>query len=352
VKFSVLKLRNLSGRARRLSLTGYVEWVLGDLRGQAGHARGQRVRRGHRRLARAQFFNNEFPGRGSPSSMPTATTPAATRGFTCDRIEFLGRNRTLRRPAALQRTRLSGRLGAGLDPCAALQLAFELEDGESRETVFRLGLGRDLADARTLLQRFRGAAAATQALQTVHAHWHSVLGVLQVRTPDPALDVLANGWLLYQTMACRFWARSGFYQSGGAFGFRDQLQDAMALVHADPVRVRAHLLLCAAHQFPEGDVQHWWHRRWTAACARAAPRLPVAAAAVVARYLSVPRPRRCSTRPVPFVEGRPVAMDEEGYYDLPVLRGSASSLYGHCLRALARAEARGVHGLPLIGCGD
>jgi cellobiose phosphorylase len=351
VKFSVLKLRNLSGRARRLSLTGYVEWVLGDLRGkQAMHVVSEADVGSGALLAR-NAFNNDFPGRVAFFDAE-CDDPAATRAFTSDRIEFLGRNRTLRRPAALQRARLSGRLGAGLDPCAALQFGFELEDGESRETVFRLGLGRDLADARTLLQRFRGPAAATHALQTVHAHWHSVLGVLQVRTPDPALDLLANGWLLYQTMACRFWARSGFYQSGGAFGFRDQLQDAMALVHADPARVRAHLLLCAAHQFPEGDVQHWWHppldRGVRTRCSDDYLWLPL----VVARYLAVTGDHGVLDETVPFVEGRPVAMDEEGYYDLPVRSAQRETLYGHCLRALSRAEARGVHGLPLIGCGD
>jgi cellobiose phosphorylase len=351
VKFSVLRLRNLSGRRRRLSLTGYVEWVLGDLRAkQAMHVVTESDPASGAVLAR-NAYNMEFPGRIAFFDVD-GDDPNTLRSVTGDRIEFLGRNRSLKNPAALARTRLSGRLGGGLDPCAAIQVAFELEDGESRETVFRLGLGRDLGDARTLIQRFRVAGSAALSLHAVREHWRTVLGAVQVHTPDRALDVLANGWLLYQTIACRFWARSGYYQSGGAYGFRDQLQDAMAMLHADPARVRAHLLLCAAHQFPEGDVQHWWHppldRGVRTRCSDDYLWLPLA----VARYLSVTGDAAVLDETAPFVEGRPVNMDEESYYDLPVRSAQRESLYGHCLRALARAGARGQHGLPLIGCGD
>jgi cellobiose phosphorylase len=350
VKFSVLRVSNRSGRARRVSLTGYVEWVLGDLRPkQAMHVVTEADTATGALLAR-NAFNMEFPDR--VAFFDVDADEPGSRSATGDRLEFLGRNRGLRNPAALGRARLSGRLGAGMDPCGALQVGFELEDGESRETVFRLGLGRNLGDARTLLQRFRGPAAATQALQTVHAHWHSVLGVLQVRTPDPALDLLANGWLLYQTIACRFWGRSGYYQSGGAFGFRDQLQDSMAMLHADPALVREHLLRSAAHQFPEGDVQHWWHppldRGVRTRCSDDFLWLPL----VVARYVAVTGDAGVLDEEVGFIEGRLVNMDEEGYYDLPVRSAQRETLYGHCLRALARGAGRGVHGLPLIGSGD
>jgi cyclic beta-1,2-glucan synthetase len=350
VKFSVLRVTNRSGRSRRLTLTGYVEWVLGDLRSkQAMHVVTEADATSGALLAR-NAFNMEFPGR--VAFFDVDGDEPGSRSVTADRVEFLGRNRSMGNPAALGRARLSGRLGAGLDPCAALQVGFELEDGETRETVFRLGLGRDLADARTLIQRFRVAGAASAALENVRTHWRDTLGKVQVHTPDPALDVLANGWLLYQTIACRFWGRSGFYQSGGAFGFRDQLQDSMAMLLADPARVREHLLRCAAHQFPEGDVQHWWHppldRGVRTRCSDDFLWLPLA----VARYVAVTGDAGVLDEDVGFIEGRQLNTGEESYYDLPVRSAQRDSLYGHCLRALARAGGRGVHGLPLIGSGD
>ncbi len=188
-------------------------------------------------------------------------TRAANVTFTGDRREFMGRNGTLRRPAAMTRLQLSNKVGAGLDPCGAIQVPFELADGDQREIIFRLGArGRRGSDVSELdATPARTGSRAPFARSGTRTTGTRTLGAVQVETPDPALNVLANGWLLYQTLACRMWARSGFYQSGGAFGFRDQLQDSMALLHAEPGLVREHLLHCAARQFPEGDVQHWWH---------------------------------------------------------------------------------------------
>ncbi|HEX5633201.1 MAG TPA: protein ndvB, partial [Gemmatimonadales bacterium] len=254
VKFSVLKVRNESGRPRRLSATGYVEWVLGDLRPKtAMHVVTSIDARSGALMAR-NAYNTEFSGR---VAFLDADDPA--RSVSGDRAEFLGRNGTLDDPAALGRTRLSGKTGAALDPCGAIQVPFELADGQEREVIFRLGVGRSADEAAELAKRFRGRGSARAALDAARGHWRRVLGAVQVKTPDPSLDVLVNGWLVYQTMASRLWARSGYYQSGGAFGFRDQLQDVMALVHAEPALVREHLLRCAGRQFVEGDVQHWWH---------------------------------------------------------------------------------------------
>jgi cyclic beta-1,2-glucan synthetase len=347
VKFWKLRLRNRSGRARRLTATGMVEWVLGDLRQrQAMHLVTELDGASDALLAR-NSFNMEFPDRTAFFDVV-----GEQRSHSADRIEFLGRNRLHAQPAALGRARLSGRTGAGLDPCAALQVVVELGEGEERDVVFRMGLGRDRNDARALVARFRSDEGVDAAFDKVRAFWDDTLGVVQVSTPDPALDVLANGWLMYQTIACRFMARSGFYQSGGAFGFRDQLQDGMAMLHAAPARVRAHLLLSAAHQFPEGDVQHWWHppqdRGVRTRCSDDYLWLPLA----VARYVAVTGDEAVLDEPVGYIEGRLVNHDEESYYDLPVRSALRETLYEHCLRALKHATPRGQRGLPLMLCGD
>ena len=347
VKFSVLKIRNTSGRSRRLSATGYVEWVLGDLRPKTTmHVITEIEGKSGALLAR-NSYNAEFPER-----VAFFDVDDPTRSVSGDRTEFLGRNGALRNPAAMTRSRLSGKVGAALDPCAAIQVPFELADGQEREIVFRLGVGRNIADAGSLVQRFRGSTAAHDALDAVRAHWKRTLGAVQVETPDASLNVLANGWLLYQTVVCRLWARSGYYQSGGAFGFRDQLQDVMALVHAEPALVREHLLRCAGRQFVEGDVQHWWHppsgRGVRTRCSDDYLWLPLAAA----RYVKATGDSGVLDESTHFLEGRPVNPRDDSYYDLPTRSGESASLYQHCVRAIVHGLQYGAHGLPLMGSGD
>ncbi|HWQ95366.1 MAG TPA: glucoamylase family protein, partial [Gammaproteobacteria bacterium] len=347
VKFSVLKVHNESGRPRRLSATGYVEWVLGDLRPKSAMHVITEVDPNSGALYARNPYNMEFADR-----VAFFDVDDAARTLSGDRTEFIGRNGTLKNPAVMARSRLSGKVGAALDPCAAIQVPFELAAGQEREIIFRLGVGRDADDAGNLVRRLRGSTAARGALEKVWHYWNHTLGTVQVETPDESLNVLTNGWLLYQTIACRLWARSGYYQSGGAFGFRDQLQDMMALIHAEPQRVREHLLLCASRQFVEGDVQHWWHpptgRGVRTHCSDDYLWLPLA----TCRYVLNTGDTGVLDESIHFLEGRPVNAEDDSYYDLPGRSIETASLYQHCVRAILRGLRFGEHGLPLIGSGD
>jgi cellobiose phosphorylase len=349
LKFSVLKVRNESGQTRRLSATGYVEWVLGDLRPKSTPYVITEIDPVSGALFARNPYNTDFADR-----IAFFDVDDVTRTVSGDRTEFLGRNGTLRNPAAMTRARLSGKVGAALDPCAAIQVAFELAAGQEHEIVFRLGVAgrRGADDAGTFVHRCRGASAARAALDAVWQHWNHTLGAVRVETPDESLNVLANGWLVYQTLACRLWARSGYYQSGGAFGFRDQLQDVMALIHAEPTLMREHLLLCASRQFREGDVQHWWHppsgRGVRTHCSDDYLWLPLA----TCRYVLSSGDSGVLDEPVRFLEGRTVPVAEDSYYDLPGQSEESASLYQHCVRAILRGLQFGEHGLPLIGSGD
>ncbi len=347
VKFCVLRLRNLSGRRRSLSATGYVEWVLGDLAPKtAMHVTTELDPRSGALVARNPFH----PEFGDWVAFFDVDEPART--LTGDRLEFIGRNGNLTRPAAMERTRLSGRVGALMDPCGAIQIPFELEDGQSREIIFRLGAAGSTEEATALILQLRKTGSARAALTAVGEQWRHLLGAIEVQTPDPALDALANGWLVYQVIACRMWGRSGYYQSGGAFGFRDQLQDAMALVHAAPQLLRAQLLLCASRQFKEGDVQHWWHppagRGVRTRCSDDYLWLPLA----TCRYVACSSDVAVLDATEGFLDGRALNLDEESYYDLPLRWDTRMSLYEHCVRAIEHGLRFGPHGLPLIGSGD
>ncbi len=349
VKYSVLKVRNVSGRPRRLSATGYVEWVLGDLRPRSAMHVVTQVDPSSGALYARAHYNTGFSGR-----VAFFDVDEPTRTFTCDRTEFIGRNGSLANPAALARRKLSGRVGAALDPCAAIQVPFELAAGQEREIVFRLGLGGipGGGDVSHLVQRSRGAEGARRVLQAVWGHWKEILGAVQVSTPDPSVNVLCNGWLVYQIIASRLEGRSGYYQSGGAIGFRDQLQDVMALVHTEPGLLRAQLLLCASRQFQDGDVQHWWHppsgRGVRTRCSDDYLWLPLAAS----RYVLTTGDTGVLDEQVAFLEGRPLNAEEDSYYDLPERSAVEDTLYVHCLQALRHGLRFGAHGLPLIGSGD
>ena len=252
----------------------------------------------------------------------------ATRTVSGDRTEFLGRNGTLRNPAAMYpRRAFPARWAPVWIPAPRSRFASIWPTDRSVRSFSRLGVGRDADDASNLEQRFRGStAAARDALEAVWQYWTHTLGAVQVETPDQSLNVLTNGWLLYQTLACRLWARSGYYQSGGAFGFRDQLQDVMALIHAEPDLVREHLLLCASRQFLEGDVQHWWHPPSGRACAPIARTITSGCRLATCRYVLATGDTGVLDEPVHFLEGRPVNAEEDSYYDLPSRSEEAARL--------------------------
>lgn len=347
IKFIALRIRNLSGRERKCSATGFLEIILGDVRSKTSmHILSEQDADTGALLLRNRY-NSAFAER-----VTFFKVDGGNPGFTADRAEFIGRNGTLQDPQAMRRKRLSGRSGAGMDPCAALQVKFDLLDGAEHEITFQLGNEENAPAATALIRRFLTGDEVERSFADARENWRDVLGAVQVATPDPSLNLLANGWLTYQTLACRIFARSGFYQSGGAFGFRDQLQDVLAMMHARPELVRKQILLSASRQFAEGDVQHWWHppegRGVRTRCSDDLLWLPF----VVSRYVAAIGDTGILAMPVGFLESRPLAPEEDSLYDLPVAGNLGGTLYEHCVRAIRHGHRLGAHGLPLIGSGD
>ena len=347
VKFTVIKLHNQSGRERRLSLTGYVEWVLGDLKSKSAMHIITQTDPDSGGIFATNPYNTEFAGK-----VCFFNVNDASRTYTADRREFLGRNGTIQQPDALARVRLGGKTGAGLDPCAAMQVSLDLAEGQEYELIFVLGAAKDVAEASGLAVQFSKPAAVREAFSAVEKYWQKTLGTVRIESPEVAVNLLANGWLMYQIIACRFWARSGYYQSGGAFGFRDQLQDSMAIMYTAPELVREHILLSASRQYLEGDVQHWWHPPTGRGVRTRCSDDFLWLAFTTSRYVVHTGDINILDEPVLFLEGRLLNPGEESYYDLPVISGQSSSLYDHCVRAIKHGLQFGVNGLPLMGSGD
>jgi cyclic beta-1,2-glucan synthetase len=347
LKVMRLTLRNPGNQTRRLSATFYAEWVLGGVREQAAAHVVTSVDVESGALLARNAFRGDFAGR-----VAFADVNLRPRTLTADRAEFLGRNGMLTAPAALGRAALSGSVGSALDPCAALMTKLELKPGEEKEVIFLLGECGTTEEVRELSRRFRDSRQVQDALDEARAAWDDVLTTVQVSTPNEALDLLLNRWLVYQVLGCRLWGRSAFYQSGGAYGFRDQLQDVMALVYGAPAEARAHLIQAAGRQFLEGDVQHWWHPPsghgvrtrfsddllW----------LPL----VVCHYVAVTGDAAVLGELAPFLRAPVLKPEQEEDYGLPDSTAETATVYEHCVRALEHGYRLGAHGLPLMGTGD
>jgi cyclic beta-1,2-glucan synthetase len=347
VKLAILALENRSTSERTLTVTYYVEWALGPSRAIGAPYIVTELDAPTGALFAQNPWNAEFAQRVAFIDMA-----GAQNDWTGDRCQFLGRNGSVQRPAALVLgSPLGKQVGAGLDPCGVLRTSVRLAPQQRIELTFVLGQAADHTEARALVERFRASDPHTVLVQ-VKAQWESILGTVQVRTPDAAMNVVLNRWLLYQALACRMWARAGFYQAGGAYGFRDQLQDSMALALAQPQLLRQQLLRSAARQFPEGDVQHWWHppsgRGVRTHCSDDKLWLPY----VAAHYVSVTGDQHVLDEVVSFLEGEPVPPEHEDAYFEPVVSKQTGTLFEHCARAIDSSLATGAHGLPLIGTGD
>ena len=347
VRLQRLRLRNNSSRRRKLTVTAYATLVLGSDPEETGMHVVTKWDLQSQSLFARNSYNPEFC-----DCITFATSAPTPTSFTADRVRFIGRNRSLRDPAAMEHERLTGDVGAGLDPCAAVQVIVEIEPGHTAEMTFLVGQADDEEKARGLIRHFRDPANVEAAFQETRQWWDRLLSTIEVETPELSTNFLINRWLLYQTLSCRVWGRSALYQSGGAYGFRDQLQDVMALVHSRPELARDHILRAAARQFVQGDVQHWWHPESGAGVRTRISDDLLWLPFVTAHYVRITGDAAILDQMVPFLDGKPLEEQQTESLFIPVASSTEGSLLEHCRRAIARSATAGHHGLPLIGAGD
>ncbi|MGD0120046.1 MAG: glucoamylase family protein [Candidatus Binatus sp.] len=347
VKISRLKIRNLSPRARRLSITAYVEWVLGTSRGASGPYIVTEIEPSTHAVLARNSFNLDYGSR-----VAFADLRGQQQSWTADRTQFLGRNGTLDNPAALAEGKsLFSRSGAAMDPCAALQTVVALRPNAATEVVFLLGEGENRAAAIASVNKYRDADLDAALAATVDL-WNGLMDTVQVKTPDRSMDLMLNRWLLYQTLACRYWARSAFYQAGGAYGFRDQIQDVMALAVAQPAITREHLIRAASRQFVTGDFQHWWLPPTGQGVRTRIADDRVWLAYAVAHYIEVTGDLGILDETVPYLDGAELQPGQDESFFLPTISEQTGTVFEHCARGLDASLAVGTHGLPLFGSGD
>ena len=347
VKIAHLRLQNLWDRPRRITVTYYAEWVLGTTRDTHQAHIMPEFDPDKNALLATNRFNSEFGER-----VAFLASNKKPHGVTTDRTEFLGRMGSMRAPAALGRIGLASAVNAGLDPCAVIQLHVDLAPGGTEEVFFLIGEGKSRDESLKLIGQIQAQAGVEAIWQSVQKQWDDILNVITVETPDPAMDFMLNRWLLYQTLSCRMWGRTALYQSSGAFGFRDQLQDVMALLHSRPDIARAQILEAARHQFEAGDVLHWWNppagRGVRTRFSDDLLWLPF----VTAEYVTVTGDTSILNESLRFLTGEVLKPDEMERYTQFETTDKTFSLYEHCRRALEKGATRGAHGLPLMGAGD
>ncbi len=347
VRIQRLRLINRSPKNRHLTVTAYSEWVLGGEKEQTQ----MHIFTEWDAESQALFaFNHYHPDFGDHVAFSTSI-PAAS-SFTGDRTEFLGRNSSPAQPAALKRESLSGNTGAKLDPCAALQIEIELLPDELREMTFILGYAKQATEARELIANLRIPNQIEHLLNETQLKWQTLLDTIQVTIPDLPSTFLINRWLLYQTLSCRIWGRTAFYQSSGAYGFRDQLQDVMALVYSCPAITREHILRAAARQFVEGDVQHWWHAESGAGIRTRISDDLLWLPFVTAHYVRITGDTSILAEQISFLQAPILTEEQHEVYGIPQVSHEKASLLEHCRRALHQGITAGPHGLPLMGGGD
>ena len=347
IKIAHLRLQNLWGRPRRITVTYYAEWVLGTTRDISQLHIIPEFKSDRNALLASNHFNTEFGER-----VAFLAANKKLHGLTADRTEFLGRTGSMCAPAALGRIGLASTVHAGLDPCAAIQLHVDLAPGQVEEVYFLLGEGANREESLALIGEYQAPMQVELAWQEVHKLWDETLGTITVQTPDAGMDLMLNRWLLYQTLGCRLWGRTALYQSSGAFGFRDQLQDILALLHARPDLTRQQIINAARHQFEAGDVLHWWNppsgRGVRTRFSDDLLWLPF----VTADYVTATGDESILTEKMPFLKGEPLKAEESDRYSQFDSTTETYTLYEHCRRALAKGSTAGIHGLPLMGEGD
>ncbi|KRE47020.1 GH36-type glycosyl hydrolase domain-containing protein [Paenibacillus sp. Soil522] len=358
VKFVTLELENRSDDPRSLSVTYYCNWVLGVRKQMnAPYIISEWDAETHTLLARNAYQETfrdavAFLQMHAEKEEGGADYDSSSVTYTTDRSAFIGRSGSLAFPEGMRQESLSNADGVFADSCGAIRLKLTIPPRSVRTVYILVGADANKEAVQKLIRRYATAESCEAALTDVTNYWNHTLNQIEVKTPNRELDLMLNGWLLYQALSCRMWARTAFYQAGGAYGFRDQLQDSLSLLHTLPELTRKQIVLHASHQFIEGDVQHWWHEETERGIRTRYSDdllwLPYA----VSRYITHTGDIGVLDETAPFLKSEMLLDDEHERYEATVVSEETASIYEHCIRSIERASSFGEHGIPLMGIGD